>query len=119
MDKRVGSYSFIIGVLIAVVIGLFSANIGAQVIGILASLLVIAGLIVGYLNVAGKDTKEFLIVAVVLVVAVAMGKADTTLSSIGYIGPYLSNIFTSIMAFVVPATVVVGLKDIIKIAKEP
>ncbi len=119
MDKRVGNYSFTVGVLIAVVLGLFAANIGAQITGILVSLLVLAGLVVGFLNVAGKDTKEFLIVAVVLIIAVVMGKADATLGSVEIIGKYLSGIFSNIMAFVIPATIVVGLKDIMRLAKEP
>ncbi len=109
MDARVGDYSFIIGVIIAIVLGVFALG---NLTPILASLLVILGLIVGFLNVTGKETKEFLLVAVVLIIAAGMGGASATLGGVQYIGQYLSGIFTQVLAFVVPATVVVALKDI-------
>ena len=77
MDQRVGNYSFIIGVIIAVVLGLVSLGAATPW---LASLLVVLGLIVGFLNVTGKETKEFLIVATVLVIAASMGGAGTIIS---------------------------------------
>ncbi len=109
MDKRVGNYSFIIGVIIAIVLGIVSLGAATP---ILASLLVVLGLIVGFINVTGKETKEFLLVATVLIIATAMGGASATLSGVQYIGQYLSGILTQVLAFVVPATVVVALKDI-------
>ena len=114
MDARVGNYSFIIGVIVAIVLGVFSLGTATPW---LASLLVILGLIVGFLNVTGKETKEFLLVAVVLIIAASMGGASATLGGVQYIGAYLSGIFTQVLAFVVPATVVVALKDIMAIAQ--
>jgi len=119
MDKKIGSYSFIGGVIIAVILGLFSAYITPEVSAILVSVLVALGLIVGFLNVAGKETKEFLLVAVVLVIATSMGQASATLGEIQYVGEYLVGVFTNVMAFIVPAIVVVGLKDIVRLTKEP
>ena len=109
MDKRVGNYSFIIGVIIAIVLGVVSLGAATPW---LASLLVLLGLIVGFLNVTGKETKEFLLVAAVLIIAASMGGASATMGGVQYIGQYLSGIFTQVLAFVVPATVVVALKDI-------
>lgn len=109
MDKRVGNYSFIIGVIIAIVLGIVSLGAATPW---LASLLVVLGLIVGFLNVTGKETKEFLIVATVLIIASGLGGAGATLGGVEIIGPYLQGIFTQMLAFVVPATVVVALKDI-------
>ncbi|MBU0628902.1 MAG: hypothetical protein KKC75_06950 [Nanoarchaeota archaeon] len=114
MDKRIGSYSFIIGVIIAIVLGIVSLGAANPW---LASLLVLLGLIVGLLNVTGKETQEFLLVAAVLVIAASMGGASTTIGSVQYIGQYLSGIFTQVLAFVVPATVVVALKDIWRIGQ--
>ena len=115
MDKRVGNYSFIIGVIIAIVLGIVSLGAATPW---LASLLVVLGLIVGLLNVTGKETKEFLIVAAVLIVAAGLGGAGTTLGGVQVIGPYLNGIFTQLLAFVVPATVVVALKDIWAMSQE-
>ncbi len=119
MDAKVGAYAFTVGVVLAVILGLFSAYLGGQVSAILVSLLVILGLIVGFLNVAGKETKEFLIVATVLVIVTSLGGATATLGGVQYIGGYLVGIFTHIMAFVVPAVVVVGLKDVVRLTKQP
>ena len=109
MDKRVGNYSFIIGVIIAIVLGIVSLGAATP---ILASVLVVLGLIVGFLNVIGKETQEFLIVSVVLIIVAGLGGAGATLSGVAVIGTYLQGIFTQLLAFVVPATVVVALKDI-------
>ena len=114
MDQRVGNYSFIIGVIIAIVLGLVSLGAATPW---LASLLVVLGLIVGFLNVTGKETKEFLIVATVLVIAASMGGAGTTLGGVEFIGTYLQGIFTQVLAFVVPATIVVALKDIFRLGQ--
>lgn len=112
MEKKIGHYSFIGGVIIAVVLGLVPAATLGAASAWLTSLLVILGLIVGFINVTGKETKEFMMVAIVLIIAAFAGGASSTLSNVQIIGQYLSGIFTQILAFVVPATVVVGLKDI-------
>ena len=114
MDARVGNYSFIIGVIIAIVLGVVSLG---TITPWLASLLVVLGLIVGFLNVAGKETKDFLLVAVVLIIAAGMGGASATIGGVQYIGKYLTGIFTQVLAFVVPATVVVALKEIWSLGK--
>lgn len=116
MEKKVGHYSFIIGVIIAVILGL-ALPLGPTTTTWLTSILVVMGLIVGFLNVTGKETKEFLIVALILVLVSYAGNAVSNLSEVLYIGPYLGGIFKAIMAFVVPATIVVGLKDIWALGK--
>ena len=109
MDKKLGNYSFTIGVIIAIVLGLVSLGTATPW---LASLLVVLGLVVGFINVTGKETREFLLVGVVLIIAAAMGGAGNTLGGVEVIGPYLQGIFSQVLAFVVPATVVVALKDV-------
>jgi hypothetical protein len=116
MNKKIGDYSFIIGVVIAIVLGIFSAWIKGAAGDVLVSLLVLLGLIVGFMNVAGKQSQEFLIVGVILVLVSAA--ATVNLAKIMYLGGYLVAIFNNIMAFVAPAIVVVGLKDVVKLAKE-
>ena len=117
MEKQIGDYSFIIGVIIAVVLGLATSQLGAAAAW-LWSLLVVLGLVVGFLNVGGKETKEFLWVAVALVIVAYAGSAQIKdWSNVQYIGQYLSGIFNSILAFVVPASVVVTLKEVWVLAK--
>ncbi|MFH0867745.1 MAG: hypothetical protein V1831_00365 [Candidatus Woesearchaeota archaeon] len=74
--------------------------------------MVVLGLIAGFLNVTGKETKEFMLVATVLIIAAYAGGASGILAGVQYIGQYLQGIFSNILAFVVPATVIVGLKDV-------
>jgi len=124
VDKRVGGYSFIIGVILAIVLGLASGALGAEAATWLGSLLVVLGLIVGFLNVTGKETKEFLIVAAILVLVAYAGNASTVLSfgggtAAGLVGAYIAGIFNHLLAFVVPATIVVALKDILSLAQHP
>ncbi len=114
MEKKVGHYSFIVGVILAIVLGLVSLGTATPW---LSSLLVVLGLIAGFINVTGKETKEFLMVAAVLIIAVGIGGATTMLGSVEIIGPYISGIFTQILAFVVPATAVVALKDVWALGK--
>jgi len=115
MEKKIGHYSFIFGVILAVILGL---GIGAlrPAEAALTSILVILGLVVGFINVTGKETKEFLLVAIVLILAAYAGSTEA-LQGVMYIGPFLGGIFKAIMSFVVPATIVVGLKDILELSK--
>jgi len=118
VEKKIGQYSFIIGVIIAVILGLaIPALVDAT--PWLVSLLILLGLIVGFLNVAGKQSKEFLIVGVILVLLSYAGGAGTTLGGVMYIGAYLQGIFQALMAFIIPAVVVVGLKTIRDLAEKP
>lgn len=117
MEKQIGNYSFIIGVIIAVVLGLASQQLGTASAW-LWSLLIVLGLVVGFLNVTGKETKEFLWVTVALVVVAFAGSAQiSSWSNVQVIGQYLSGIFNSILAFVIPASVVVALKDVWALAR--
>lgn len=118
MDKKVGSYSFIVGVIIAVVLGLIGQPMLGQLGPWLVSLMVLLGLIVGFMNVSGKSKKDFIMYSVALVILSYAGSAGI-LGSVEVIGVYIKSVFDYVMAFVVPATVVVALKDIWEIAKEP
>ena len=117
MEKKIGDYSFIIGVIVAVVLGLATAQLGSAAAW-LWSLLILLGLVVGFLNVSGKETKEFLLVTVSLVIVAYAGSAQIDkLSNIQYIGQYLKGVFDGILALVVPASVVVALKEVWELAK--
>jgi hypothetical protein len=83
----------------------------------LVSILVVLGLIVGFLNVTGKETREFLEVGTILAIIAFVGGNAADLSQVLFIGSYLAGILSHILAFVVPAVVVVGLKDIWKLGQ--
>ncbi|MBS3142903.1 hypothetical protein J4464_05955 [Candidatus Woesearchaeota archaeon] len=117
MEKKIGNWSFIIGVVIAIILGLASRSLPMELVGLLTSLLVILGLIVGFINVTGKDTKEFLIISAILVFTAYAGGAAGQLSTVLYVGEPLAGVFKALLAFLVPATVVVALKEIYYLAQ--
>jgi len=118
MNDEVGKYAYLIGVIAALIVGVVASYISATAVGWLTSLIVIAGLIVGFMNVGAKEVKDFLLVSAVLVIVAGFGGANAALGSVMYIGSFLSGILTQLLAFVVPATVVVSLKAVLELAKK-
>lgn len=57
-------------------------------------------------------------VSVALVIVAFAGKDLVSLENVEIIGNYLQGIFQSVLAIVIPATIVVALKDIWELAKE-
>lgn len=108
---KIGSWAFIIGVLVAILIGLFSKMAASNVI---MSVLVVMGLIVGFLNVNGRETMTFLLAAVSLVIVTSFG--GNVVATISGVGPYLQGILNAMVVFIVPATIVVALKAIYALA---
>lgn len=100
--KMVGSWAFVVGLIIAGVMGLVGA--GNLTVWILAVL----GLIVGLLNVTGGESHKFLVASIAfLVSAQGLNVVWTAL------GPYVSNI----VIFVAPAAAVVALRALYDMAR--
>src|SRR3989344_4455305 len=104
-SKGIGGWAFIIGVIIAILVGLLGSVTSWLWV------LVVIGLIVGFLNVSGKESSNFLLAAVSLVIVTVLG--DNVMSSVAVLG----RILNAITAMVVPATVIVALKSIYSLAK--
>lgn len=119
MDSKMGEWAFIIGVVIAIVVGLFSSNIPENIHGILTLLLVVLGLVVGFLNVTATESTPFLIATAALMLT---GTANETLRLIDRVGlpvgTWLAGIVTQVAVFVAPAAIVVALKAIKSLASE-
>ena len=115
MAGNMGQWSFIIGVVIAIAIGIFSSNLSADMRGWLTFLLVVLGLVVGLLNVTEKETTPFLVAAVALI---ATGTAGGNLALIPSLGGYLEGVVKAIAVFVTPAAIIVALKAIQSLAKD-
>ncbi len=110
---KVGSWAFIIGVIIALLVGIFTTGTGNAVT---TSILIILGLIVGFLNVTGKETTPFLLASVALIIVSAAG--GNILGQVATIGPYLQGFLQAMMIFVIPATIIVALKAIWALAHD-
>ena len=113
---------FLIGVVLAIVIGLSTSSFlslsaitkySAQIYAIL----VILGLIVGFLNVTSKDSQTFMIAGAILVVVCRFGMESVTGSLIGIgVGDVVTSVFGALLALFVPATIIVALKTVFSIA---
>ena len=110
---KVGSWAFIIGVVVALLIGIFS---GGSANPVATSVLIILGLIVGLLNVTGRETTPFLLATVSLVIVSFMG--GPILANVAGIGNALQAILNAITTFVIPATIIVALKAIYALAHD-
>ncbi len=106
--QRIGAWAFIIGILLAILLGLFGQ--GQTWSTTASSVLVLLGLIVGLLNVTAKETRDYLISAAVLIIVAGFG--IQLLGQVAVVGTFLASILTGIVSFVVPAAIVVSLKEI-------
>jgi len=121
-ENSVGAWAFLIGVILAIIIGLVTTIFSIPTIVAynpqIYGILVILGLIIGSVGVSGKDSQTFLWTGVILVIISKFGIDGVRGSFIGVgIGDAVSSVFGALLALFVPATVVVALKTLFSIAK--
>jgi len=124
VDERIGHYAFILGVLIALVVGAAVAFGGASLVeaysAYLIAFLFIIGLVVGFLNIGQKEVNDFLIAAIALQSAGLLGIAGTSgFAALGLLGELIRQIVFYLTAFVFPAALVVALKAVYVLASKP
>ena len=112
MDQKIGSWAFIIGVVLAIITGLLGATVFGSFAAWLPVLFIILGFVVGFLNITDKETTGFLVAVIALLVAGGISWA-----SIPMIGVYLAGIFGNIASLLAPAAVIVGLKTVWNLAR--
>jgi hypothetical protein len=105
---RIGFWAFILGLIISVIGGIFFPK-DAWIIPVL----VILGLIVGFLNVTAKETVIFLVSTIALIV---VGGVFQPLNTLG-IGGTLDNILRLVAALMAPAAIVVAIKALWAVGK--
>lgn len=122
-ENNVGAWSFLIGVVLALIAGIFTSLIpipslerySAQIYG----LLVFLGILVGsFIKIGREDTQTFLVSATIIVIVSRFGMESALGSLIG-IGLYdaVSSIFAALLVLFIPATIIVALKAVFGIAK--
>ena len=114
-ENLIGAWAFLIGVVLAVVIGLFKAQMSGVASNTILALLVILGLVVGLLNVGDKDVNTFLLAGLSLVLVSYAGAS--ILSEIPEYISSLSEILNALLVLFIPATIIVALKSVFSIAK--
>jgi len=121
-ENSIGAWAFLIGVVLAIIIGLSTSLISIPALTTYSSaiyaVLVILGLVVGFVNVGSKDSQTFLIAGAILVVVSKFGMESVTGSLVGIgVGNIVTSIFGALLALFVPATIIVALKAVFEIAK--
>ncbi len=110
--EKVGTWAFFIGVLIAVLAGLIPALGRMPLAGTVSWVLVILGIVVGFLNIRAKEAQEFMIACMTIVVVIGLGGLQTQP------GQMISAVLINIIAFVAPAALLVALRTIWALAED-
>lgn len=127
---RWSTWSFLIGVVVAFIVGIaigagelepLNSDRAGDTEGIIATLLVILGLLVGLFSALGigtikKESIPAFLTATVALLAVGIGAIQ--FSKIPLIGNYFAGITSSMLVFFAPAAVVLAMKILIDIGRE-
>lgn len=114
--KRLGHYSFIAGLIVAVLLGLFASIIPdlTQLVVIIS--LLILGVIVGLLNIKTEETIGFLVASLVLLFSFA--STYYYFKTIPQIGAVLGAIWDNLIFFIGVSAIIVALKTVYALAEE-
>ena len=116
-ENLIGAYAFLVGVILAVILGLFNQSLESAG-GVFYSVLVLIGLIVGFMNVGDKNSSTFLMASLALVIVGALGNEPLKyVAQNNYVVSALRNILSSLLVLFVPATIIVSLKTVFAMAK--
>jgi hypothetical protein len=104
----IGFWAFIVGLVLAVVAGLIlPANT------VIIIILIILGLIIGFLNITAKEIMLFLVATIALVV---VGNVFAPLTTLG-IGQFLGSILAYVATLMAPAAIVAAIKALWSVGK--
>lgn len=120
-ENSIGAWAFLIGVILAIIAGIFS---GKSTNPTILMIIAILGLIVGYF-VAEKDVQTFLFASMASLIASFAGiqglATDVALRGITVSGIQITKMMISILGALlflfIPATIVVAIKTVFSIAK--
>ena len=108
----IGKWAFIIGIVIAI-LAAFVTTVSTTTI---ALILFVLGLIVGFLNIDKKNTTEFLVAVIALLLVGSL--SALAIGQIAQAVGYLEAILNNFIAFVMAAALVVSLKAVIVASKK-
>ncbi len=107
----IGSWAFLVGVVLAVVLGVLAGMNGNAISQPMLLVLVVIGLVVGFLNVTSSEAAPFLMSGAVLIIASTLGQAVMVQVAV------VSSVLNALLAIFVPATVIVAVKNVFMFAK--
>ncbi len=104
--NKLGSWAFLIGLILAVLFALFGTLTYSVVV-----VLVLLGLIVGLFNISDNETTPFLMSGAVLIIASSLGGR-----AVSVIGVF-DRIFNALLLIFTPATIIVAVKNVFSMAR--
>lgn len=106
---NVGRWSFLVGILLAILAGFFT-------IPYIMTILAILGLIVGFLDITSRESHKYLMSVVALLV---IGTASiSAFSALGNFYGLTESIITNVVAFVGASGLVVAIKEILTMGRD-
>ena len=117
--SNIGEWAFLLGVIIAIIVGALAvfvpSMIGPAAADWVIVVLVILGIIIGFLNIKDKETTVFLVAAIALAISwQAFSKLNVLINPLGSL---IGQILMYIAIFVAPAAIIVALKAVINLAR--
>ncbi|HEX7364677.1 MAG TPA: hypothetical protein VF366_05885 [Dehalococcoidia bacterium] len=113
--SMIGFWAFIVGLIIAVVVGIVAALGMSGFMTAAIIILIILGLIIGFLNITAKEILLFLVATIALIVA---GGVFAPLATPGInIGNILDSILKLIATLMAPAAIVAAIKALWAVGK--
>jgi len=121
-ENVLGAWAFLAGVILAVVIGLSTTFLPIPALTTYSKqiyvTLIFLGILVGSMNVTGKESQTFLMAGAILVIVSRFGMDGVTGSLIGIgLGDAVRSVFAALLTMFTPATIIVALKTVFSIAK--
>ena len=107
--EQVGKWAFIVGLVLVLLTGLIAVPMAALGLFVL-------GLIVGFLNIAAKETEKFLLATIALML-LGIGSIGTLTILGTTISTALNTILASLTAFAGASALVVAVKAVLEIGK--
>ena len=121
MLTKAGAWAFLVGIIIAILAGIFWNYMGSDVLGYVSGFLALLGLIVGIIAFFGLGTitreeiPNFLIAALVIV---GIGATATLFGMVPLIGWLFEGVATTLAVFIAPAAGLLAIRAIWDIGKD-
>ena len=106
--SKIGFWAFVVGLILALICGVFLPQNGIIII-----ILIILGLVIGFLNITSKEIMLFLVATIALIV---VGNVFTPLTVLD-IGKFLGNILSYVATLMAPAAIVAAVKALWAVGK--
>lgn len=120
MVNEIGKWSFIIGAILAIVLGVLEgAGIGLGVTGPwLILLLLIIGLVIGIVNITAKEVHNFLVAAIAVLVSAGVANLTVANTLFSPLGTIIAAVANNLILVIAPAALIVALRTVYGFAAE-